>query len=42
MEDLAVCLQVTADSRLALHDVPEGTHVLHLPRIGKVGSCLTA
>ncbi len=39
--DLAACLGMTPDGRLSLHDVPEGRHLLHFPRLGQV-QCLPA
>lgn len=34
--DLADCLGITHDGRLAMQNVPEGTHRLYLPRMNKV------
>jgi hypothetical protein len=37
--DLADCLGITHDGRLAMQNVPEGAHKLYLPRIHQVRRC---
>jgi hypothetical protein len=39
VSDLADCLGITHDGRLAMQNVPEGTHKLYLPRIHQVHLC---